>query len=176
MRHVGACLLALGLAACDEATIITHVDRLSHMTLSDLLTMQGPNGIPVEFHGQPFSTVARADLATALRPPAGTSQSIRFSAVQPGHGGDHGWRLVLHVNPTGPPNGPADCRRTSEAETDPPQTKGYRVNATFCKGDAWQAHGYLRAPEVEDGDIEAFRNNLQQLMSVIFAENSDPDR
>lgn len=173
MRIIG---LAALLAACDEATVISHVDRLSHMTRSDLFRMQDGRGIPVEFHGLPFPGVAPEALSAALRGPTGT-EAVRFYPAAPGGDAPRaGWRLVLHFNPAGPPNAVEDCRRRAPAETRPPQEKGFTVNASFCEGDAWQAHGYLQALEARGDDLGGFTDAMRQLFLAIFPENTDPDR
>ncbi len=177
MRYPKALIALALLAACDEATVITHVDKLSHMSMDDLVVMQDAQGIPVEVHGVPFAGVSANQLAAALRPPAGAAQSFRFHAVPPGNGhGTHGWRLVLHFNPQGAPNAVHDCKLTAEAKTASRPEKGYSINASFCKGPDWQAHGYLQAPQATHGDLDGFGNAMTQLMLTIFRENSDPDR
>ena len=176
MRVLKALVLMLALGSCDEATVITHVDKLSHMQLDDLWAMQSEGGIPVEIHGNPFSGVDKAALAAALRAPA-AADKVRFRHVPIGeHTGNHGWRLVLHFNGLGPPNSQADCRLGAEAQTGPRPDEGFTVNLTFCKGTDWQAHGFLRSLKPRDGDLENFRDVMQQLMVVIFAENADVDR
>ena len=42
-----------------------------------------------------------------------------------------------------------------------------------CRFAAWQAHGFLRALEIEDGDMDAFANMMRQLMLAIFHEQKD---
>jgi hypothetical protein len=174
MRRLAAVLAMLGLSACDEPTIITHVDKLDHMSVSDLWALQDGQGIPVEIHGAPFSHVTDDALAEALRPPGGSAQEVRFYAVPAGvWQGGHAWRLVLHFNPQGAPNAFHDCKLTAEVPTNPPTSLGFTVNATFCKADAWQAHGYLQALKTEDGDLEGFRNVMQALMAEVFREGPD---
>jgi hypothetical protein len=80
---------------------------------------------------------------------------------------------VLHFNAQGAPNSPADCRRMSEAGTNPPPAGRFTVNASFCSGPDWQARGYLQALEIEDGDLAAFTDMMQQLMLAIFHEEQD---
>ena len=87
--------------------------------------------------------------------------------------GGHPYRLVLHFNARGAPNAAADCRLLAEAPTNPPSPGRFTVNATFCEGPAWQAHGFLRALEIEDGDMDAFANMMRQLMLAIFHEQKD---
>ena len=176
MKRFAALALCLALASCDEATVITHVDKLRHMTLKDLWTMQSEGGIPVEIHGNPFRSVDKPELAEAMRAPS-AAHAVRFRHLPFGHDpGNHGWRLVLHFNGLGPPNGPSDCKATGEIETDAPQVEGFTVNATFCKGSEWQARGFLKALKTRDGDLDAYRDAMQQLLSAIFAENADGDR
>lgn len=163
------------LAACDEPTVITHVDKLSHMSQDDLRLMQGPDGIPVEMHGQPFRDATPEELAAALRPPASGPQEIRFHAVAPGT--TAGWRLVLHFNPKGNiPNAVHDCRLGAETETAGILPKGFSVNATFCKGADWQAHGFLRVLETGDTPTETLSRSLRQLFTAMFRKNTDPER
>lgn len=178
MRKPWALCALLALAACDEPTIITHVDRLKHMEQSDLIAMQDGRGIPVEFHGLPFRDGAPARLAAAMRPPSGSAQGVRFYAVEPGQGhGGHGWRLVLHFNPQGgTPNSVEDCRRSAVAGTAGVPVQGFSVNATFCQGDEWQAHGYMKVLEIADGDEDAFSRVMKQLFLAILPKNTDPDR
>ena len=176
MRVLKALALVLALGSCDEATVITHVDKLSHMALDDLWTMQSDGAVPVEVHGNPFSSVDKAALASALRAPA-AADKVRFRHLPFGeHAGNHGWRLVLHFNGLGPPNSQADCRLSAEAETGPRPDEGFTVNATFCKGTDWQAHGFMRSLKTADGDLDSLRDTMQQLMLAIFAENADADR
>lgn len=166
--------LGLALAACDDnPTIITHVDKLSHMTLDQLWTMQDSQGIPVEIHGTPFAGTTDRDLAEALEAPA-AAHSVAFhpQAVGALHGG-HGYRLVLHFNPQGAPNSYEDCRRVEEARTRAPAPEGFTVNATFCKGDQWQAHGYLQAPKQPPGDLAEYARVMRVLFSVMLNEEKD---
>lgn len=175
MRSRFIALVCLLLAGCDEPTVITHVDKLPHMSRADLLHMQETDGIPVEFHGRPFESPDPDVLAAAMKPPAGGSQSVRFFAAPPGS--RTGWRLVLHFNPQGGvPNAVHDCRRTAEAQTAGIAKGRFSVNVTFCEGDEWQAHGFLKVHDIDEGDTEAFSRAMRQLFTVIFAENMDPDR
>jgi hypothetical protein len=170
----GLLAAALLLGGCDDPTVITHVDKLSHMRMNDLWTMQDARGLPVEIHGAPFANVGDREIAGALRPPAGSAQEVRFHAVPPGSWqGGHPWRLVLHFNARGAPNARADCRLLAEAPTDPPPPGSFTVNASFCNGPDWQAHGFLRALEVEDGDMAAFADMMRQLMLAIFHEEKN---
>jgi hypothetical protein len=177
MKFLRALAPILILAACDDPTIITHVDKLSHMRLNDLLTMQDAGAVPVEIHGDPFQGASRGRIAGSMRPPSGGPQGIRFQAVGPGAWAPHrDWRIVLHFNPNGPPNSQQDCKRRTEADTAPRPNTGYSVNFTICKGEAWQAHGFLQAPDTGQDDLEVFSDHMVQLMMAIFAENSDVDR
>lgn len=174
MRRYRLPLALLLLAGCDEPTVISHVDKLSHMRLNDLWTMQDARGLPVELHGAPFAHVTDSEIVEAIRPPGGTAQEVRFYAAPPGSWkGGHPWRLVLHFNPQGPPNAPADCRLLEEARTKPPPAGSFAVNATFCEGDAWQARGFLEALKVEDGDLDAFADMMRQLMLTMLHEEKD---
>ena len=177
MKSLRILVLAGLLTACDEATIITHVDKLSHMSMNSLVTIQGAQGIAVEIHGAPFPGIDDTAIAAAMRPPAGASQGIRFHAVEPGTWSAHdGWRLVLHFNPDGPPHSVHDCKLEAEAKTAGRPAQGYSVNATFCNGADWQAHGFLKAPKAAQDDPGLFADHMVQLMQAIFQENSDPDR
>ena len=174
VRSPAVLLLAALLAGCDEPTVITHVGKLGHMRLNDLWTMQDARGLPVEIHGAPFAGISDRGVAEAIRPPGGSAQEVRFYAAPPGGWrGGHPWRLVLHFNPQGAPNAPADCRLAAEARTNPPPAGRFAVNATFCNGEQWQAHGFLQALEVEEGDMEAFADMMRQLMLAIFHEEKD---
>ncbi len=172
-RAVSPLLLLAALAGCDDATVITHVDKYPHMTLDDLWTMQDPQGIPVEIHGNPFSRGTDQALAEALQAPTG-AQDVKFYARPVGAVNiDHGWRLVLHFNPFGAPNSPHDCKHTAEVRTGPPKGEGFEVNATFCEGTKWQAHGYLQALEVQDGDVEGYTRVMRTLFQAIFFEEPE---
>ncbi|MEO1492734.1 MAG: hypothetical protein AAFV19_11330 [Pseudomonadota bacterium] len=163
------------LAGCDEPTIISHVDKLAHMSKDDLWTMQDGRGIPVEIHGSPFNRITDREVAEVLRPPGGASQEVRFYATPVGSWtGGHPWRIVLHFNPQGAPNSFSDCQLTREARTNARPEDGFTVNVSFCKDDQWQAHGYLQVLKIEDGDTDALGNTLQQVMLAIFRE--EPDR
>lgn len=179
MKPKAALIVAALLAGCDEPTVITHVDRLSHMTLSDLKVIQGPQGIPVEMHGVPFDGAEPARLASALRPPSGGSQEIRFHPAAPGAWQQNGqkWRLVLHFNPEGNvPNAFHDCKLTDTARTASPPDHGFTVNAVFCNATEWQAHGYMKVLKLDPADEAAFTRVMRQLFVAIFQENTDPDR
>jgi hypothetical protein len=174
MKSLPLLIVSALLAGCDDPTVITHVGKLGHMRLSDLWAMQDARGLPVEMHGAPFAHVTDQEVAAAIRPPGGAAQEVRFHAVPPGSWkGEHAWRLVLHFNPQGPPNAPADCRLPEEARTRPPPGGSFTVNATFCNGADWQAHGYLQALSIEDGDLDAFGDMMGQLMLAIFHEEKD---
>lgn len=175
MKGNAAILAALLLmAGCDDPTVITHVDKLSHMRVNDLWAMQDARGLPVEIHGSPFANVSDREIAEAIRPPAGSAQEVRFYSVPPGsRQGASPWRLVLHFNAQGAPNAQADCRLVAEAPTAPPPPGRFTVNASFCEGPDWQAHGFLRALEVDDGDMAAFSAMMRQLLLAIFHEEKD---
>ncbi|MEM6623859.1 MAG: hypothetical protein AAF674_16650 [Pseudomonadota bacterium] len=177
-QYLFGSVLLLVLAGCDEPTVITHVDKLPHLEVSDLVAMQAADGIAVEIHGQPWKGAAPSALAAALRPPAGASQSTRFFALPPGgHATRHGWRIVLHFNPQGDiPRADQDCKRTAPVQTDNLAADGYSVTLTFCEGEQWAAHAFLKLLGSEPGDLEAFSNAIRQTINVIFQENSDPDR
>ena len=166
---------ALLLAACDEPTVITHVDRRPGFKLGDLWAIQDARGIPVEIHGRAFSHVSDRELAEALRPPASSAQEVAFYATPPGSWqGREGWRLVLHFNPQGAPNAYKDCQRVEEARTNASPSGSFTVNASFCRGERWEAHGYMQVLEIDDGDLEAFSETMRTLMMAIFRE--EPDR
>jgi len=167
--------LALGaLAACDDGTVISHVDKLPHVKEGDLVTMQEPGGLKVEIHGIPWKGATDAELAEALRPPAGSAQEVRFQAVPTGQWVEgRGHRLVLHFNPTGAPNSPHDCQATAEMRTQAPAETGFTVNATFCTQDNWVAHGYLQATTTQAGDWQEYTRVMQALLTNIFAEAKD---
>ena len=174
MRLPKALALGLMLAACDEATVITHVDRMPHMVISDLWQMQDSRGIPVEIHGAPFARIPDRAIAEALRAPAAAGQGIQFYSAPVGAWqGGHAWRLVLHFQPQGGPNAQRDCQLTEEARTNKRPEGGFTVMASFCKEGEWQAHGFLKALTIEDGDLEAFANMMQALMAEIFREAKD---
>ena len=174
MRKALAVALALAPAACDEAeTVISHVGRRGDVVLDTLWTMQDSRGIPVEVHGSPFAHVSDRELVEALRPPAAASQVVFYPRPPGGWVTGHPTRLVLHFNQQGPPNAVADCQRGEEARTNPPPEDGFTVNASFCAGTDWLAHGYLEALAIEDGDVEAFGDAMAQLMLAMFREEKD---
>lgn len=162
---VGLCLL---LTACDDGTVITHVDKLVSIELSDLVAMQVGGGIRTEVHGSPFEGASADDLTRFLRPPGGTSQATKWISVPVGSV-DHGYRMVLHFNPAGPPNAFEDCRRTRPAITLPAQDVGFTVNMTFCKGKEWEAHGFLQATKTESRDYQDYTRVMRALMNNIFS-------
>jgi hypothetical protein len=166
--------LALALSACDEAeTVITHVDRRGNVGLDALWTMQDARGIPVEIHGSPFAHVSDQALVEALRPPAAASKVAFYPRPPGGWMQGHPARMVLHFNPQGGPNTVRDCQMTGEARTNPPEAGSFTVNASFCRGPDWEAHGYLQALSVEDGDLQRFGDMMAQLMLVMFREEKD---
>jgi hypothetical protein len=165
---------ALLVAGCDDPTVITHVGKLPHMRMTDLWAMQDARGLPVEIHGAPFAHVSDRGIAEAIRAPGGSAQEVRFYAVPPGSWqGGNPWRLVLHFNAQGAPNARADCRLLAEARTNQPPPGRFTVNASFCNGPDWQAHGFLQALEIGDGDMAALSDMLGQLMLAIFHEEKD---
>lgn len=173
-RLSGTLALALFIAACDDGTIITHVDKLSHVGAGDLVVMQEADGLRVEVHGIPWKGATDAELASRLKAPSGQAQEVRFQAVPPGQWvNGRGHRLVLHFNPNGPPNSQHDCRATAEIRTGAPQEVGFTVNATFCTQDKWIAHGYLQATKTEAGDWAEYTRVMEALFLNILAESKD---
>lgn len=169
-----AALLAGLLVACDDGTVISHVDKLSHVRAVDLVTMQEVDGLLVEVHGLPWKGATDAELAEALRPPAGSAQEVRFRAVPTGQWvNGRGHRMVLHFNPIGAPNSAHDCKATAELSTRPPAEEGFTVNLTFCTKDQWIAHGYLQATKVKAGDWQEYTRVMQALLTNIFREEKN---
>lgn len=172
-KHLSALLLATLLGACDEPWIISHVDRLSHVSVNDLWTEKGAEGFPVEIHGAPFQGVTAAQLAEVLRAPS-AARGVTFTSIPVGaYNRDHGWRMVMHFNPTGAPNAQFDCKRTTAAKTAPQPSKGYSVNVSFCDGSEWQAHGFLKVLSAEPGDLQTYSQRIQALLSEIFREDQN---
>ncbi|MEM1159602.1 MAG: hypothetical protein AAGJ28_01595 [Pseudomonadota bacterium] len=175
MRIARALTLGLLVAACDEPTVISLVDRVPNMKVEDLWQMQDSRGIPVEIHGSPFNRISDREIAEALRAPAAAGDGIKFYSAPAGNWqGGHAWRLVLHFQPQGGPNSTYDCSLTEEARTNARPEGGFTVHATFCKEDLWQAHGYLQALKIEENDMEAFADMMQALLFEIFREAPDP--
>ena len=171
---VAAAILVSG---CDDATVISHVDKMPNMKLDDLWTMQDGRGIPVEIHGQPFRTGSDLTLAEALRPPAGVAEGVKFYSAPVGTWkGGHAWRLVLHFNPRGGPNAYEDCKRDAEAVTNELPAEGYSVNVSFCKADEWQAHGFLKVLKGDGSDTQAYSDAMATLMSAIFQDDPGDQR
>jgi len=166
--------LALPIAACDDGTVITHVDKLSHVSAGDLVVMQEADGLRVEVHGIPWKGATDDELASRLKAPSGQAQEVRFTAVPPGQWvNGRGHRLVLHFNPNGPPNSQHDCRATAEMRTGVPTEVGFTVNATFCTQDQWIAHGYLQATKTEPGDWAEYTRVMEALFLNILAQPKD---
>ena len=172
VRALTVSLLAL-LLACDDATVITHVFKLPNIRERDLFAMQTHGGIATEVHGLPFPGATPEAVAEAMQGPQGAA-AVRFRAQEIVGPEFHGSRMVLHFNPLGAPNGPADCALTGPARTGEPTEKGFTVNMTFCRGQEVEAQGYLQAPEVAAGDHDAFARVMRQLLNVVFRE--EPDR
>ncbi|MEM7176347.1 MAG: hypothetical protein AAF503_01470 [Pseudomonadota bacterium] len=166
MKKLWLSFLAL-LAACDDGTVITHVGKYTAISMSDLVVMQQNGGIPTEVHGTPFTGATAEKLAAAIRPPARASQATRFRAVDIGSL-DHGYRVVLHFNPVGPPNSQHDCRMKEKARTNPPAPVGFSVNITFCKNDKPEAFGFLQSRKTRDGDFKDYTRVMKVLLSNIF--------
>lgn len=174
LRIPAALCLAAALAACDDGTVITHVDKLPHMKETDLVTIQEAGAILVEIHGAPWKGATDDELAQALKPPAGGAQEVRFRAVPPGQWVQgRGHRLVLHFNPIGAPNSVHDCRATEEIRTGAPAETGFTFNASFCTQDNWVAHGYLQATKTQAGDWAEYTRVMQNLFLAIFREEKD---
>ena len=161
---VGACLV---LFACDDGTLITHVDNVKELDTGDLYLMQTDGGIPTEIHGQALDGLSNKEMLRRLRPPGGGAQAIRWREVAVG-GSVHGRRMVLHFNPSGPPNAAKDCRRPVEALTLQPQPVGFSVNLTICEG--WQAlaHGYLQSRNTSSAEPQDITRVMRALMLNIF--------
>ncbi|MEM9044628.1 MAG: hypothetical protein AAGC81_08015 [Pseudomonadota bacterium] len=157
------------LAACDEATVITHVDRDTSIDGSDLIAMQSGGGIPTVVLGKAFQGASSDELIAGLQPPAGGSQEIAWREISP-EGPRHRTWMVLHFNPLGPPNPAADCRLTDEIPTGQPRSEGFEVTMSFCKDNRAEAHGHLKALKVQSGDFDAYSNVMRQLLNAIFAE------
>ena len=162
------------LSACDEATEVSHVDRLPNMVLDELWKIQDPRGIPVEIHGSPFHRITDADLTAILKVPADAPQDITFYPI-PAGSADSGypWRLILHFNQQGPPNAVRDCALNVEARTNALPEKGFSMNLVICKDKLWQAHGFMKVKEIEDNDRAAFTAHFQSLLSAIFQKETN---
>ena len=173
----GALAMVLSQAGCDDATVITHVDRRPDITMDQLWTMQDPRGIPVEIHGSPFRVSTDQELAEAIRPPGSAAQGVKFYSSPVGSWkGGHGYRLVLHFNPNGAPNDYRDCRLEQEATTADRPESGYSVNLTFCKEDKWQATAFLKVLESEERDFEAYANAIGATFLAIFQDGDADER
>lgn len=169
-----ALALVLPIAACDDGTVISHVDKLGHVSAGDLVVMQETDGLRVEVHGIPWKGATDAELASSLRAPSGEAQEVRFRAVPPGQWvSGRGHRLVLHFNPTGAPDSQNDCRATAEIRTGAPAEVGFTVNATFCTRDTWIAHGYLQATKAPAGDWAEYSRVMEALFLNILAQPKD---
>lgn len=171
IRGIGALLLVL-LAGCDEPTVITHVFRMPNIRESDLVAMQSHGGVAVEMHGAPWAGADKGGLAEVMEGPAGAA-AIRFRAQAIAGPSFHGRRMVLHFNPAGAPNSPADCALNAEATTAAPPEKGFAVNMTICEGAEVEAQGFLRALETAPGDYESYSKAMRQLLNVVFREEKD---
>lgn len=178
-KKIGTCAVLVGLllAGCDEPTVISNVDKLPHMKLDDLWTMQDGRGIPVEIHGAPWRNSTDQALAEAIRPPGGVTDGVKFYSAPVGSWqGGHAWRMVLHFNPSGPPNAYQDCKRTEVAVTGDRPESGYSVNIGFCKQDEWQAHGFVKVLRSEADDFEEYSNAMATALTAIFREDPGDQR
>lgn len=176
-RMAFAVAAALILTGCDEPTVISHVDRNPDITMDQLWTMQDSRGIPVEIHGAPFRVSTDQELAEAIRPPGSVAQGVKFYSAPVGSwAGAHGYRLVLHFNPSGAPNPYRDCQLEQEAVTAERPDAGYSVNLTFCKENKWEATAFLKVLEAEERDFEAYANAIGTTFLAIFKEGDADDR
>lgn len=166
--RAAAVAAALLLTGCDEAPTITHVDRLPNFRLNDLAVGR----VPVEVHGTPFLGISKEAFVRILQGPAGGPR-IRFQAQPITGPSTHGVRMVLHFNPLGPPNAPEDCFKDSESTTAEPYPRGFSVFVSFCEGTKWIAHGFMKAPHVQDGDYEEYARVMRVLFLDIFREEKD---
>lgn len=172
-----AVFAAMVVSGCDEPTVISHVDKLPHMKLDDLWTMQDGRGIPVEIHGNIWRNSTDRALAEAIRPPAGVAKGVKFYSAPVGSWqGGHAWRMVMHINPQGPPNAFADCKLTEEAQTAERPETGYSINISFCKKEEWHAHAFLQVLKSEPGEFEPYSNAMATTLSAIFQEDPGDQR
>lgn len=165
--------LALALAACDDGTVITRIDRTPAFDNSQIVHMDA-DGIPAEVHGAPFPGVGAADVAARLRLPAGVAQGFRFRAVAPGSGAEG--RVVLVFNGVDVPNGIRDCQRDTAAPVRAPQAVGFDVMVSFCRGRAMLATGHLRARTTRADDPEEFARVLRALLFNIIGTTDSSGR
>ncbi len=158
-------VLAASLGGCDNPTTVTRV-IVMHGGLEASIRSAG--AAHVESHGRPFEGVAPDEIAARLKLPAAFPSGFRFTARTPGPRPERdGLRLVLHFNPAGPPDGQADCRRESEAQTLPPASEGFSVTASWCQGSRLFSTGFMEAPKTRADDPGGFAQAMLRLMIEI---------
>lgn len=157
-------LLGLGVAACDDGTVITRV--MVERDAASLLVLSGPQGMATEVHGAPFPDATPDWVAANLRAPATMSTGIRFRAVGIGMARD-GARLVLVFNRRDAPDPVRDCARQAEAPVGSPQSEGFTVTATICNAQALMATAHMEARKTRLGDNAEFTRVMRLLLMQI---------
>ena len=160
--------LASLLAACDDGTKITRVDRRGGFVRS-WLVFAAEGGLPVEMHGRPFPGVTDREVAARLRFPPGTLRGFRFRAMAPEETAAR--RLVLVFNRADAPNALRDCARLGPVPTSEPAEVGFTAQATFCTESHMMATGFLEARKTPADDPKAFTLAMQRLFREMTGVN-----
>lgn len=158
---------AFGLSACDDGTIITHLDFSPKLDKSRITT-NAAGGFPTEVHGAPFPGIEPFQVAEVLALPQSWPRDVRFKAVEPGsHTYHNPTRLVLVFN-GGVPDAAFHCQLKEPLKTAPPSGVGFNVHAVFCSGEESFASGFMRAPKARGEDATEFRKAMRQLLRAIL--------
>ena len=161
---LGAVLLALGLAACEEQQA---VKRRAYVTPQMLMEFQATGGLLVELHGMPWPSASANEAVATLRMPAGVASDLRFRPIKPG--GAHiggGQRLVLHFNALQASNPVNNCTAKAPFETGAGEDE-FTVSATFCEGGQWVVHAFMEG-SVSEQDWLGYFQSMQGLFGAMF--------
>ena len=162
--------LGLGLAGCDDGTVITrvHTEPLAQSSF----TVAGLAGLATEVHGAPFAGMTAEAVVARLRPPVGQAQTISFRLATPGEAAER-IRLVLVYNRTTAPDGIRDCRDTGRGQAlpvsaSPPEEVGFTVTTSLCDAERRLASAHMEARRTRADDPAEFTRVMRlALMQLV---------
>jgi hypothetical protein len=160
-------LAGLGLAGCDDGTIITRVDVRGDA--QSFFVLAGPHGLATEVHGAPYPGTTSAWVVERLKAPPALPTGIRFRDVGIGTA-RNGPRLVLVFNRRDAPDPVRDCGRMDAAPVDPPEEAGFSATATLCNAHAMVATAHMEARRTGTDDPDAFPQAMRLLIMQIAAK------